>query len=144
MNCISLQSNRPLYELPRRESYDYTAARCSSLRVRWVYHPFLVRVIIRYRCAGGVAVIITYLCTKYRLHWPFSVFGGLLTVVGCEASYSALVPDAVLIDLLRWDLGRYGEARICFCRQVSLRGLLPEHDGRLRGFFSRSVGYGRF
>ncbi|KAJ7578108.1 major facilitator superfamily domain-containing protein [Mycena floridula] len=35
-----------------------------------------------YVCAGGVALLVTFGCIKYRIHWPFCLFGGLLTIIG--------------------------------------------------------------
>ncbi|KAH8824552.1 major facilitator superfamily domain-containing protein [Flagelloscypha sp. PMI_526] len=35
-----------------------------------------------YVCAAGVALLTTWGCVRFRVHWPFCLFGGICTVVG--------------------------------------------------------------
>lgn len=43
--------------------------------------------VISLSTAGAVALLTTMACIRYRVHWPFCLFGGLLTIIGCSSTF---------------------------------------------------------
>ncbi|KAF9023047.1 MFS general substrate transporter [Hymenopellis radicata] len=47
----------------------------STIRIQLLVVPIYVT-------AGAVALLVTIACIRFRVHWPFSLSGGLLTIIG--------------------------------------------------------------